>query len=374
MPAEFAFSDRARGIDASGIRRVFDLAAKLPDPINLSIGQPHYDVPDAVKAAVERAVAGGKNAYSPTQGIAPLVDRLTATARDTYGHADRTAMVTSGTSGGLMLALMAVVNPGDEVVGFDPYFVMYKHLTTLCGGRFVGVDTYPDFRVDVGKVRAAITPKTRAILCNSPANPTGAVMTEAEARGLAELAAEKNLPLISDEIYELFTHDGAFHSPARFNKSTIVVGGCSKTYAMTGLRCGWAHGPAAFIQQMAKLQQYTFVCSPQPSQWGALAALDVDTSARAAEYRGKRDLLLDLIGGNFDVRGADGAFYAFAKTPWGTGAEFVGACVAEGLLVIPGGVFSGRDTHFRVSYAATDDTIRRGAAVLNRLAGAGPPG
>ena len=372
MTAEFAFSDRARGIDASGIRRVFDLAAKLEDPINLSIGQPHYDVPEAVRTAIGRAVAGGKNAYSPTQGIAPLVDRLTGMVRDTYGHADRAAMVTSGTSGGLMLALAAVVNPGDEVVGFDPYFVMYKHLTTLCGGTFVGVDAYPDFRVDIDKVRAAITPKTKAILCNSPANPTGAVMTEAEARGLAELAAEKNLPLISDEIYELFTHDGDFHSPARFDERTVVVGGCSKTYAMTGLRCGWAHGPRDFIQQMAKLQQYTFVCSPQPSQWGALAALDADMSARAAEYRGKRDLLLGLIGDRFDVRGAEGAFYAFAKAPWGTGSQFVEACVAEGLLVIPGSVFSGRDTHFRVSYAAEDATIRRGAAVLNRLADRGP--
>ena len=136
---------------------------------------------------------------------------------------------------------------------------------------------------------------------------------------MADLAAEKNLPLISDEIYELFAHDGGFVSPARFDERAIVVGGCSKTYAMTGLRCGWAHGPRELIQQMAKLQQYTFVCSPQPSQWGALAALDVDMSARAAEYRGKRDLLLELIGDRFDVRGAEGAFYAFAKAPWGTG-------------------------------------------------------
>ena len=265
---DFAFSDRARGIDASGIRRVFDLAAQLEDPVNLSIGQPHYDVPAEVKTAIERAVADGKNAYSPTQGIAPLVERIEREVAGTYGHADRAAFVTSGTSGGLMLALMAVVNPGDEVVGFDPYFVMYKHLTTLCGGRFVGVDTYPDFRIDVEKVRAAITPRTRAILCNSPANPTGAVMTEAEARGLADLAAETNLPLISDEIYELFAHDGGFVSPARFHENTIVVGGCSKTYAMTGLRCGWAHGPREFVQQMAKLQQYTFVCSPSRASGG----------------------------------------------------------------------------------------------------------
>ena len=374
MPAAFRFSDRARGIDASGIRKVFDLAAKLEDPINLSIGQPHYGVPDLVKAAIEAAVAEDRNAYSPSQGIAPLVARLDAMIGGTYGHPDRRAFVTSGTSGGLMLALSALVNPGDEVVCFDPYFVMYKHLTTLCGGTCRFIDTYPDFRVDLGAVRAAVGPRTRAILCNSPANPTGAVLTEAEARGLAELSAETGVPLISDEIYDLFVHDGDFVSPARFDPDVLVVGGFSKTYAMTGLRVGFAHGPAALIEQMIKLQQYTFVCSPQPAQWGALAALDVDMTARAAEYRRKRDLLTELIGANFPVRGAEGAFYAFVPVPWGTGTTFAAACVGEGLLAIPGGVFSERDTHLRISYAAEDAVIRRGAAVLNCLAEQGPPG
>ncbi|MFH5804738.1 pyridoxal phosphate-dependent aminotransferase [Alienimonas sp. DA493] len=372
MAAAFTFSDRARGIDASGIRKVFDLAAQLEDPINLSIGQPHYPVPDAVKAAIADAVAHDRNAYSPSQGIAPLVSRLQADVDETFGHADRRAFVTSGTSGGLMLALSALVNPGDEVVAFDPYFVMYKHLTTLCGGTCKFVDTYPDFRIDVEKVRAAIGPRTKAILCNSPANPTGAVMTEAEARGLAELSRETGVPLISDEIYELFCHDGEFVSPAKYDENCLVVGGYSKTYGMTGLRVGYAHGPAALIEQMIKLQQYTFVCSPQPAQWGALAALDVDMSARATEYRGKRDLLAGLIGENFPVRGADGAFYMFVPAPWGTGSEFVAECIKEGLLVIPGNVFSEQDTHLRISYAATDDTIRRGADVLNRLAERGP--
>ena len=368
----FSFSDRARGIDASGIRKVFDLAAQLKDPINLSIGQPHYGVPEPVKAAIATAVAEDRNAYTPSQGIAPLVARLQAQVDETYGHADRRAFVTSGTSGGLMLALSALVNPGDEVICFDPYFVMYKHLTTLCGGTCRFVDTYPDFRIDLEKVRAAIGPKTKAILCNSPANPTGAVMSEAEARGLAELSREVGVPLISDEIYDLFTHDQPFVSPARFDANVLAVGGASKTYGMTGLRVGYAHGPAALIEQMIKLQQYTFVCSPQPSQWGALAALDVDMSPRAAEYRGKRDLLRDLIGANFPVEGAAGAFYMFVPVPWGTGTEFVAACVREGLLVIPGGVFSERDTHLRISYAAEDETIRRGAEVLNRLAERGP--
>src|SRR5438552_5286880 len=184
-------AERMRRIDASGIRKVFDLAAKMTDPINLSIGQPHFDTPEPIKQAMTRAVTEGKNAYSQTQGIAPLIEKIQRSIDAQYGHPDRRAFIASGTSGALMLALSVLVNPGDEVIVFDPWFVMYKHLTTLAGGKVVEIDTYPDFRIDLGRVRAAITPRTKVILCNSPANPTGAVAKAAELEGLARLAAEK---------------------------------------------------------------------------------------------------------------------------------------------------------------------------------------
>jgi len=362
-------SARARGINASGIRKVFDLAATLKDPINLSIGQPHYDTPQPIKEALKRAVDEGRNAYSPTQGIKPLVDRLQKAVDAEYGHADRKAFVTSGTSGGLMLALAALVDPGDEVIAFDPYFVMYKHLVTLFGGTTVLVDTYPEFDIDLDKVRDAITPRTKAILANSPANPTGAVLSEATARGLAEIAAEKDVVLISDEIYRAFTYDASFVSPAKFNDGTLVIDGFSKTWSMTGHRCGWAHGPKVLIDEMAKVQQYTFVCSPHPVQWAALAALDVDVSGYVTDYRRKRDLMIESLKDLYDIRGAGGAFYLFIKAPWGTATEFVEAAIKQqNLLVIPGNVFSERDTHFRVSYAASDETLERGIAALRELA------
>ncbi len=153
-------ADRMSRIDASGIRKVFDLAAKMKDPINLSIGQPHFDTPEPVKQALYRAVAEGRNAYSQTQGIAPLLEKLQRRVDAEHAHRDRKLFVTSGTSGGLMLALSVLVNPGDEVLYFDPYFVMYKHLTTLVGGKPVPVSTYPDFRIDLDKVRSAITERT----------------------------------------------------------------------------------------------------------------------------------------------------------------------------------------------------------------------
>lgn len=364
----FRISARARGINASGIRKVFDLAATLKDPINLSIGQPHYDTPEPIKAALKRAVDEGRNAYSPTQGIKPLVDRLQQEVDAEYGHADRKAFVTSGTSGGLMLALAALVDPGDEVIAFDPYFVMYKHLVTLFGGTTVLVDTYPEFDIDLDKVRDSVTHRTKAILANSPANPTGAVLSEAAARGLAEIAAEKDVVLVSDEIYRAFTYDAPFASPAAYNDRTLVIDGFSKTWSMTGHRCGWAHGPKELIDEMAKVQQYTFVCSPHPVQWAALAALDVDVSGHVADYRRKRDFMIEGLKDLYDVRGAGGAFYLFVKAPWGTAAEFVEAAIRQNLLVIPGNVFSERDTHFRVSYAASDETLERGVAALRALA------
>ena len=361
-------ADRMHKIDASGIRKVFDLAATMKNPINLSIGQPHFDTPPSVKKALIEAVEAGKNVYSITQGIPPLREAIQARVSAEYAHPDRQVFVTSGTSGGLMLALSVLVNPGDEVVAFDPWFVMYKHLVTLAGGICRQIDTYPDFRIDLEKVRDAITPRTKAILCNSPCNPTGYVASKDEMKGLAELAAEKNVCLISDEIYRAFCDQDAFASPARWNDQTIVIDGFSKSHSMTGLRLGFAHGPAHVIQQMIKLQQFTFVCAPQPVQWAGLAALDYDSSDRVADYASKRKFLLEELGSLYDIRGSGGAFYLFIKSPRGTGTEFTTRAIENGLLVIPGSVFSQRDTHFRVSFAAETETLERGVEVLKKLA------
>lgn len=361
-------ADRMRKIDASGIRKVFDLAATMKRPINLSIGQPHFDTPPTIKEALCQAVQAGKNVYSQTQGIKPLLETLQTSVTQEYGHADRQAFVTSGTSGGLMLALSVLVNPGDEVICFDPWFVMYKHLTTLAGGTTVLIDTYPDFTIDLNKVRDAITPRTKVILVNSPCNPTGYVASEAELRGLAELAKERDIALISDEIYRVFCYDQPFVSPAKWNDQTIVIDGFSKSHSMTGLRLGWAHGPKHIIQEMIKLQQFTFVCAPQPVQWAGVEAWSCDVSDRVTDYKRKRDYMVRELSGLYDIRGANGAFYLFIKAPWGTASEFVAEAIRNELLIIPGNVFSQRDTHFRVSFAAEDSTLEQGVEVLKRIA------
>lgn len=366
-------AERMHKIDASGIRKVFDLAAQLKDPINLSIGQPHFDTPESVKTAVKNAIDSGKNAYSQTQGIAPLRERLQHDVDAMYGHSDRKLLVTSGTSGALNMALSTLVGPGDEVIVFSPWFVMYKHLTTLVGGKVVEISTYPDFRIDVEKVKSAITDRTKVILFNSPSNPTGAVSSEAEVEALARLAAEHDICLISDEIYSAFCYDGPLARPAFTNDQVLVIDGFSKSHSMTGHRVGFCHGPAHVVEQMTKLQQFTFVCAPHPSQWGALAAIDVDITPYVDDYRRKRDLVRDTLREKYTVQGGDGAFYLFVEAPGDPddpqrGTNFVKRALEKSLLIIPGNVFSSEDSHFRISYAATDETLKRGLDVLMSLA------
>ena len=361
-------SQRSKRIDSSGIRKVFDLARSLKDPVNLSIGQPDFDVPDAVKQAGIQAIQDGYNGYTPTQGLPVLREKMQAAVDAEYGHDDRQVFVSSGTSGGLVLAMQALVDPGDEVILFDPFFVMYEPLIQLVDGVPVLIDTYPDFKIDIGKVEAAITDKTKLIILNSPSNPTGYVPSQEEVDALGKLCLEKGIVLISDEIYRHFDYDGDFHSPAQVNPNTIVIDGFSKSHAMTGWRLGMVHGPAEIISTMLKVKQYSFVCAPQPAQWAGMEAMDVDIAPYVDTYRTKRDRIVDALSGKYEIVKPGGAFYVFPKAPWGTGSEFVAKAIENNLLIIPGNIFSESDTHFRISYAASDDIIERGIEILLQLA------
>ncbi|WP_422926698.1 pyridoxal phosphate-dependent aminotransferase [Singulisphaera sp. PoT] len=361
-------ADRMRNIEASGIRKAFDMSKSMKDPINLSIGLPDFDVADPVKAVAIDAIQRGRNAYTVTQGIPELRGKIQAAVDEQLHHSDRQVLITSGTSGGLLLALCCAVNPGDEVIIFDPYFVMYGNLVALAGGTPVFVDTYPDFRIDPARVAAAITPRTKCILVNSPANPTGVVASEEEMKALALLCREKGVLLISDEVYRSFCYDGPFATPASWNEDVLVVDGFSKAYGMTGWRLGFAHGPSRLIQEMAKLQQFSFVCAPSHVQYAGVVALDQDLTAQIDNYRHKRDTVVEALSGFYELATPAGAFYAFPLAPWGTATEFVAEAIRRNLLIIPGNVFSKRDTHFRISYAADDRTLRRGLDVLRELA------
>jgi aminotransferase len=373
-------TQRARGIDASGIRRVFDLAASIKDPVNLSIGQPDFDVPQPVKAAAIRAIENGQNRYTVTQGIADLRARIEREFNARFRHdgkwSEYGTVVTSGVSGALVLAMMACVEAGDEVLVPDPYFVMYKHLVKMAGGKPVFVDTYPDFQITAARVEPLITPRTKMLVVSSPSNPTGIVSTEAQWKELAELCERRGVLLVSDEIYDVFSYEPIdtpigprCPSPASHGDNLLVLRGFSKTYGMTGWRLGYAVGPKAIVDQMTKLQQYTFVCAPSMVQQAGVTAMDVDMSAHVAAYRRKRDRVVERLSPHFELAVPGGAFYAFPAVPRGeTGQKFVERAIARSLLMIPGGVFSERDTHFRISYACDDKMLDRGLDLLIELA------
>jgi aspartate/methionine/tyrosine aminotransferase len=360
-------ADRMNQIDSSGIRKVFALAAQMKDPVNLSIGQPDYDVDEACKAEACNAIQSGFNSYTQTWGIQELRDAASAYYEKKFGTPLENVMITSGVSGGLFLALMATVNPGDEVICADPYFVMYKHLVNVLGGKSVPVDTYPHFKLTPEAVEAAITPRSRVLVVNSPSNPTGVTMNAQELQALAGVAEKHGLLVISDEIYESLQYDEAPATMAGRYANVILLNGFSKNAAMTGWRVGFAAGPEAVIQNMNTLQQYTFVCAPSFAQKAAVRALEADMSQKIAAYRRKRDLVYEGLKDNFNVAKPGGAFYIFPGVPDGDGDAFVEKAIRNNVLIIPGSVFSEKKTHFRISFAAPDETIEKGVEILNSL-------
>lgn len=366
-------ADRMSKINISGIRKVFDLAAKLKDPVNLSIGQPHFDMPDEVKQTAVQAIEDGFNKYTMTQGIPELREACAKHYKDRHGVEADGTLITSGVSGGIFLTMMATLNPGDEVVLPDPYFVLYREVIYLTGAKPVFPNTYPEFKLKAADLEKYITPKTKIIVLATPGNPTGAVYTDDELKDIAAIAGKHNTLVISDEIYEDFVYDQPATTIAKYYDNVMIFNGFSKSCSMTGWRLGYAIGPKALIQEMTKLQQFTYVCAPAPAQKAGLTALEYDTSERKADYKRKRDMAYDALKENFEMTKPGGAFYMFPKVPWGDDITFVEEVIKNSCLIIPGGVFSEQKTNFRMSYATTDETLERGIEILNRVAKQGGP-
>lgn len=364
-------------IDASGIRRAFQLGAKLDNPINLSIGQPHFPVPDALKDAAIKAIREDANGYTLTSGHPSLCDSLRDSIAKDLGwprdDASIDVMVTSGTSGALILAAWVLLDPEDELIIPDPNFVIYPALGPMTGAKVVSCNTYPDFCMTAERLEPLITEKTKLVIINSPGNPTGVVLSDGQMRDVAALCRDRGVMLLSDEIYDLFTYSsmrderGRSPSPGNHGRDMLIVRGFGKNYGCTGWRLGYAAGPSWLIHQMSKFQQYSFVCAPSMAQHAVIAANGVDMSGIVAEYESKRNMVLDILSPLMHVAIPDGAFYAFPEVPGSlgmTGTQFTERLLEHNVIAIPGGVFSDRDTHFRISYATDDDRLETGLRAI----------
>jgi aspartate/methionine/tyrosine aminotransferase len=369
-------AERIAALSASGIRRIFDLAATLKDPIDFSMGQPDFPVPEPIKAAAARAIAADRNGYTVTHGLPELRERIRGQLQVEFGWPSTdpawSTIVTCGVSGGLMLAMLACLDPNDEVIIPDPYFVSYPHLVTLSGGKPVPLDTASKYVYDPQRLEEAVTARTKMIVLASPSNPTGVVYSADQIKAVCEVAQRRDLLIVSDEIYQMLCFDGEPTSPARFApERTIVLRGFGKSYGATGWRMGYAAGPASIVNEMAKVQQYTFVCAPHPLQQACIAAFDVDMTETIESYRRKRDLGLGILRERFELASPGGGFFYYCRAPkgYGSGTAFVEAAIERNVLIVPGSAFSAHDTHFRISYAVPDDKLRAGCEILCELAG-----
>jgi aminotransferase len=373
-------SDRVAATAPSGIRRFFDIAATMKDVISLGIGEPDFVTPDPILAAGIASLKRGETQYTSNSGTAELREALGRHLDRLYGVAydpEAEILVTVGVSEALYLAMTAVLNPGDEVIIPEPCFVSYAPEVAFAGGVAVTVPTYvgDNFQVTAETIAAAITPRTKAILLGYPNNPTGAVMTRPVMAEIAAVAEQHDLLIISDEIYDRLVY-GVEHtcvpSLPGMRERTILLGGFSKDYAMTGWRIGYACARPDLLAAMRKVHQYTIMSAPTTGQSAAVVALaegEQHVERMRREYDRRRRLIVD----GFNTLGLDcyeprGAFYAFPSIAASgmTSEDFAMTLLAEQeVAVVPGDAFGASGAGFvRASYATAYEKIEE---ALNRI-------
>ncbi|MFY9750536.1 MAG: aminotransferase class I/II-fold pyridoxal phosphate-dependent enzyme [Methanoregula sp.] len=362
-------SERALQIPPSGIRKFFDLALTMHDVISLGVGEPDFRTPWNICEAGIYSVEQGATSYTSNRGLQSLRDALAIHLANRYQlqySADNEMIITSGVSEGLDIAIRAIVNPGDEVLIAEPSYVSYAPCVALAGGIPVPVECteQDNFRLNPDTLQAKITPKTKALIINFPNNPTGAVMKKEDLEPVADIVTDRDLMLMSDEVYSELTYESPHVAAATVKdlwERTITLNGFSKAYAMTGWRVGFLCAPKEICEAALKIHQYVMLCAPVMGQIGALEALrsaEDEKTSMVNEYRLRRNMFvagLNQIGLSCHV--PEGAFYAFPSVK-GTGlsdAEFAERLLREQrVAVVPGSVFgAGGEYHLRCAYAVS---------------------
>ena len=367
-------------IPPSGIREFFDIVYATPDCLSLGVGEPDFTTPWRISDSGIFAIRDGNTHYTPNRGLPHLRSLVCAFLKDEYGLSydpDREIIVTMGVSQGLDLALRSIINPGDEVIIFEPCYVSYAANVTLLHGTpvIVPLQSREGFAIDIDRVEKAVTSRTKAIILNYPSNPTGMTLNRTTLNSLAELSMRHNLIVISDEIYAAFTYEGSHVSIAslpEMKNRTIYLNGFSKSHAMTGWRLGYVAAPPFLCDIMLKIHQYIALCASSIAQHAACEAIlkgKRDVEAMKNEYLRRRNFIVNRFNEiGLPCHMPAGAFYVFPDvSPTGlSGREFALALLKEEkVAVVPGGAFGQcAEHHVRCSYATSMENIRE---ALNRI-------
>lgn len=360
-------SERVQAVKPSGIRKFFDLASTMKDVISLGVGEPDFETPWQVRRAGIASLEKGRTFYTSNWGLQQLRDEIAGLALrryDLFYDPHDEIVVTVGGSEAIDNALRAIVSLGDEVLIPEPSFVCYTPLTTLAGGVPVAIPTIAEegFKLTPERLRAAITPKTKALILPYPNNPTGAIMNRQELEAIADVLRDTNIVVLSDEIYCMLTYQGEHVSIAQIDgmrERTIVIDGFSKSYAMTGWRLGWAMGPRELMKSICKIHQFGIMCAPTTAQFAGIEAIrtgDDDIIHMRSQYDIRRRFLVsELRSMGLECFEPHGAFYVFPsiKSTGLTSEEFCNRLLQEQhVAVIPGDAFGESGAgHVRISYS-----------------------
>ena len=366
-------SQHVQSIHSSGIRRFFDLLASMEGVISLGVGQPDFVTPNHIRQAAIKSIEDGETYYTSNYGLVELRAAISRHLNRLYGiryDAGTEIIVTAGVSEGLQIALEAILDPGDEVLSPDPGYVAYLPAVLLAGGVYIQVPTrsHDGFQLHPQELESRITPRTKAMLFGYPANPTGAVMTRETAQAVAEIAEKHNLFVVSDEIYDRLVYDTehvCFAALPGMKERTILLGGFSKAYAMTGWRLAYTCARGELTEAMMKVHQYVMMSAPTPAQFAALQALNAgeeDVRGMVSEYDRRRRMVVNRLNAmGLPCAAPHGAFYAFPQVgSSGMNDESFAErlLMEERVAVIPGSAFGEAGAgHVRICYAQNYDLL-----------------
>ena len=366
------------GAKRSPIREFSRLAAQMPDCVRLTLGEPDFDTPEPVCQAANEALARGETHYIENNGTAELRKKIASFERERHAldYSPDEVIVTVGATEAIFVALFGILNPGDEVIVPTPAFVLYERIIGLCRATLVPMDTREDgFQIDPQKLAGLLSPRTKAIILNSPNNPTGCIYNKESFTAVREAIKGKDIFVLCDDVYNQLCYIDNYHSFAEFKdlkKQIIVVQSFSKPYAMTGWRMGYLMAEQHIKERLELLHQFMVTSSAAPFQRACLAALDYDPSGMVREYRRRRDYVLERLRRmSLEVQIPEGAFYVFPSiAKFGLDStEFCTRLLQEAHVAVTPGLCFGADDHIRISYCCGDEALAKGMDRLERFVG-----